>query len=65
MPYPFYANSQQIVSLQTIQFSRNTQFNYHHSFISVKYEYRYCLHTVKCQNSSILNSIKVSKFNLV
>ena len=59
----------QIVLFQTIQFSMSTQFvkdisisndsvclNNSNSANSVKYKYRFCLHTIKYQNSSILNN---------
>ena len=56
-----------IVLFQTIQFGMSTQLNcqkhfyfnysvYSNSSNSVLYKYRFCLHTVKCQNSSILNN---------
>ena len=46
----------QIALFQTIQFSMSTQINCQNRANSVLYKYRFCLHTVKFQNSSILNN---------
>ena len=55
-----------IVQSKTIQFSKSTQFKCKYSLIvkniyfklfSLVKQYRFCLHTVTCQNSSKLNNL--------
>ena len=64
MPNPFLCKLS--VLFQTIQFSMSTQFVknvsissysvYSNSSNSAKYKFIFCLHTIKCQNSSIYNN---------
>ena len=57
---PFFM---QIVLFQTIQFSMSTEFNCQKHFYFKLFsliqliQFRFCLYTVKCQNSSILNNL--------
>ena len=61
----------QIVLFLTIQFSMSTQFNisistysvYSNRANSVYYKNRFCLYTVKCQNTSILNNSVSCKYS--